>query len=564
MSDLRNILKEEYKKKEEVVVSPASLMEMIEQLMGVVPLNERTSSGMSFDTQQMTLSMIPEIAVSEIGWSDVTTTAEGEVVQGPQRQLLEGYLNNIAGTTLAEKLTSLDDFYQQGYKGITENAEESRADMIRNVLSYLVFYKTLTTVITNFNASSAGFSFESFLATLLKGTQVPANTGTIADFITGTKYGGEYISLKLYQEGSLEVGGSFSDLVDDLVNDKMGNKMRYLVVLKNLRGSGLKQRGALTFYTFEFTLENVANIIAATNEKHAKCIIFPLIPDPDAPGGARLATPGEEQIPGRIKVTPEDFNSAYKAKLQNDLAAMEVYPDDLIDLIVKMPEFTFGDGEYLGKGTTGIPVTVARAAIRQAATGTAHEEQLQDTKYMRGITTALNRAIGATDTELKKVPQAARKAAITQVLPQFKRITYSTKKRKGSVTRLIKESRDWYNAQEADDETKKQALRLSNGYLNTLKFSMNKGLATSDGDPTNAQNLGVIKVGAEFIETMLNQVRDILNEQIFEIFTSLKDLSESLNSYFASGLKDDTDAKDAIGDAENIQSKTEEVRQVEK
>ncbi len=33
MSDLRNILKEEYKKKEEVVFSPASLIEMIEQIL---------------------------------------------------------------------------------------------------------------------------------------------------------------------------------------------------------------------------------------------------------------------------------------------------------------------------------------------------------------------------------------------------------------------------------------------------------------------------------------------------------------------------------------------------
>ena len=34
MSDLRNILKEEYKKKEEVAVTPQSLIEMIEQLYG--------------------------------------------------------------------------------------------------------------------------------------------------------------------------------------------------------------------------------------------------------------------------------------------------------------------------------------------------------------------------------------------------------------------------------------------------------------------------------------------------------------------------------------------------
>ena len=112
------------------------------------------------------------------------------------------------------------------------------------MISYLVFYKTLTKVVTNFNAASAGFTFESFLATLMKGTQIPTNSNTIADFTTGENIP---ISLKLYAEKTLHVEGSFTDLVNDLVEPKYnhpdGNAMRYVLCTKRITGEGLKQKG---------------------------------------------------------------------------------------------------------------------------------------------------------------------------------------------------------------------------------------------------------------------------------------------------------------------------------
>ena len=58
----------------------------------------------------------------------------------------------------------------------------------------------------------------------------------------------------------------------------------------------------------------------------------------------------------------------------------------------------------------------------------------------------------------------------------------------------------------------------------------------------------------------MNQVRDVLNEKVAEIFINLKSLSESLNSYFAGGLKDDSEAGQAVTNAENIVKKTEKTR----
>ena len=111
------------------------------------------------------------------------------------------FLNNIDGTDLEEKLTSLSRFYngeltEGGMTAQLDLDNASATEAVKKVMSYLVFYKTLTKVIYNFNAASAGFSFESFLSVLLQGKQIKANTGTIADFLTGDNVP---ISLKLYQ-----------------------------------------------------------------------------------------------------------------------------------------------------------------------------------------------------------------------------------------------------------------------------------------------------------------------------------------------------------------------------
>ena len=60
------------------------------------------------------------------------------------------------------------------------------------------------------------------------------------------------------------------------------------------------------------------------------------------------------------------------------------------------------------------------------------------------------------------------------------------------------------------------------------------------------------------MEAMLKEVGKLLNEEIFSVFTSLKTLSDSLNSFFAGGLSDDGKALEAITSAQDIQKKTAE------
>ena len=95
------------------------IQEVFNEVMGLIEktglITERKTKDLTFK-----LSMIPEIEVSELGWSDVRTPDDGgQPVKGRERQLLENYLQNILGSeaargldSLPQQLAKLSDFYQ--------------------------------------------------------------------------------------------------------------------------------------------------------------------------------------------------------------------------------------------------------------------------------------------------------------------------------------------------------------------------------------------------------------------------------------------------------------------
>ena len=266
-----NYIKENYFSDPSEAVGLNLIYEMIEDAFEVEVVSEnRRLLRERMEGTTLTLESIPDISVSELGWTDVRTVGDQEV-SGPARNQLLQFTKNIQGSDLQAKLTSLAEFYNNpdsiNLEGITAGQR------IASALSYLVFYKTLTKVISNFNAASAGFNFEAFLAVLLEGAQIQANTGTIADFRTGDN---TPISLKLYAEKSVVVGGSFNDLVGDLVEPKFSphDFMQYVVVMKSFEGEsqGLGVQGDLKFFRFNFTLDNVADLILESMDKSVVCI----------------------------------------------------------------------------------------------------------------------------------------------------------------------------------------------------------------------------------------------------------------------------------------------------
>lgn len=528
---------------------------IINEVLSLLLTEQTTPTSESFDW-----NAIPELSISELGWSD-TRTADVGGPQGGQRKLLEDYLNKIQGDNLKAKVENLSQFMVN-----PDLDSKSPGDKIAKILGYLVFYKTLTRVITNFNASSAGFSFESFLAVLTGGEQIATGQETIADY----KSGDDYVSLKLYNEASVEVGGSFQDLVDDLVDDAKNNSMIYLVVLKSLQGDGLDQEGTLSFHQFKLNLDNVGNFIAKSSKESRFMMALPL----DKNG--QLISLGEpepddlEEATQRVRTSSDqfikDFNETLAAEVKAQLEKrIEQIPElaevdglgELLNLIQlggeNFPKLT---GEGVSQAYNAI-----KAAIREIRGKTPENtklfKQMVQTPGMSSrknlgsaIELDFKTVLNGLLKKLKKDPEVSRKSGADTLLK-------SIRLDKASVDRSI----EYYNSLAGNPEMQKKALFSSYGYLGAKKFGVGKGVATGNVvvDLMPVEDLGVLEIGASRIVPILEEARGELNDQVFGIFKNLKTLSTEINAYFASGLQDEKAGKEASQASKDIATSTEEV-----
>ena len=556
MTDLKQILTEEYQKQ----ISNIDLKTLVEMIQDVLESPSEIKEdialpqGAKFDPQEMLLKMIPDIAVSEIGWSDVRTieTDEGkkQIVSGPQRKLLEDYLANIKGDDLAAKIDSLSKFYSEGADLIKKQSGSNRTRQIVQAVSYLVFYKTLTKIITNFNASSAGFSFESFLATLVKGEQIEAQSGTIADYIDRAAGKDIPVSLKLYQEGSLEVEGSYSDLVNDLVNPQfehpLGNAMRYVVCTKNLSGKRLKQKGKINFHQFDFTLNNVCDILLKTKERSQKCIRLPKVVVSGLSGGQQSGISALLALPEKDKMaSPQELEQLFIGELSKQIKKLKAEEQ-------QSPLRDFGDGD-LKELVYKLDWAKNDDLFNTGDRGVA---KMSKTKVLDFVKSKYDQAPQVVIALLKDAIIDANQKVVDSQKAKAK-----DSKRKLQIQNMVAQG-DFFSPEESARqykmlgfEQKKIALQNSLGYLRNFKFSLNKTQALAPSEPTNTLYLGSINVGTAHVVEALGKVKDILNEEVYEIFQSLKILSDSLNSYFAGGLKDDNLAKTSVDNAKNIETK---------
>jgi hypothetical protein len=546
-------------------------------------------------------SMIPDIPISEIGWGDVSTVTDEEgktqTVLGPQRALLQQYLDNIGSpsNTFQEQIKSLEKFYGPTGPADIMAAAETNADAISKLISYLVFYKTLTKVVTNFNAASAGFTFEAFLATLLHGVQIPPNTGTIADFTTGDMVP---ISLKLYAEKSLKVGGSYRDLVRDLgtPNSKFnhpaegGSGMRYVVCTKDITGKDLKQKGGIKFYQFDFTLDNVFNILASSMDKSQKNIWLPAAYVAAVKKGGTLDF--NSTLPSVAMHSPEDMEKMFIANLK-ELSKPEV---GSVTVGKTTTEFTarpealdpsFPSEEEMQYILQEIDYAKKDDYFNAIKIPAADEEEKDTKEVVRGISQLKKRALqglvrnayianhaNSPDRDTKKVPAGAwfgflsgRLWAANQMIVGSLKAAEMKLKR----TEALKETQ-WVT--DMDDlkvfykglpfEEKKQALLNSYGFLNEEQFDLNRAQATEKGAPIFSEYLGTILIGGQIVEDMLKNVAALLNDEIYSVFASLKTLSDNLNGFFAGGLSNDELAGTAIDSAKDIEKKTTKLKKSEK
>jgi len=549
--------------KENYFVKPPSLdflYEMIGDVMEVESNKRLLREQM--DSSTLTMQVIPEISVTELGWTEVRTVGNQEI-SGPARQQLLQFLSNIRGGELQSKLKSLADFYSNPDSVNLEGA--TPGEKIANILSYLVFYKTLTKVISNFNAASAGFNFEAFLAVLLEGTQIKANTGTIADFTAGDN---TPISLKLYAEKSLVVGGSFTDLVGDLIEPQFSphDFMQYVVVMKSFEEEtqGLSVRGELKFHRFNFTLDNIANIILGSMGKSIRCIELPVefieqIKAGNEEYDFNATLPSQENLP-----SPEELEVQFIDNLipmLQDTMQLEIKEINNLTQILNWAK----NDELFKPVSMGEREMVVRGSSRILADGPA---------LKNAVTMAFGEK-GYALSDLRRIRTAVKNA--NDIVRRSFSATKMADKRTSALNALgvfadAQASAEFYN--QLNPELKKRALLNTKGYLSTLQFDLNRGqvldIQNIAGEypavPSGQEStdIGTIFIGTEYVQDVLNRLTEELNQSIFAIFQSVKDITEGTYAFMAGGLQNDSEAQKAINASRTVEEKTQELRPGEK
>ena len=543
----------------------------------------------------LTLQAIPEIAVSELGWTDVSGQGDSEV-EGPERQKLSQFLQNVQGNDFVEKVRSLSAFYQDPDTAMAtmfpDGEAQNTAEQIKIALSYMVFYKTLTKVISNFNAASAGFNFEAFLAVLAGGFQVPANKGTIADFVSRSEGHDVPISLKLYGEGHLHVGGSFTDLVNDLASPQYDvPQMRYIACTKKFeddKKAGLDINGTIKFMRFDFTLDNIMNCMAISSKQSRNNVLL-------AREFISRVEAGSEKIDYRSELPGINLPSAQE--LENEFIEemhdlLKHYDEEHINYFIEMIGWSKNDAPFLPidivdydeTGTKTIIPTVVRGQSRIPSSNRGKpeaKERYQSLLRMvaENMPEDLRPGEGATKGERtsyeKQIAYIAQSfgAANARILARYN-ISELNKERDvilgnafDGVT--VEKSLEIYNS--LQPEQKKIALKNSFGYLNRKQFNLVQSAVENLNNLVPPETpvlpegqgsvvFGSLEVGARNTQNMLNRMTSILNNAIFDIFLSVKSIQENTYSYVAGGMQEDQKADAAITASSQVISKTVELK----
>ena len=598
MGDLFNLIEEVYEVEKGTLFKEAkSELQVLKEQF----LNERKS-------MTLTLDAIPEIAVTELGWTDVTGAGGDNPVNGPERQKLLQFLENIKGDDFVEKIKLISNFYDNPDAAMqamfADEENTSTAKQIATALSYLVFYKTLTKVIANFNAASAGFSFEAFLAVLMEGEQIPANTGTIADFLSRSDGTAMPVSLKLYQDGNLHVGGSFRDLVGDITNPKFDNDlMRYVAVTKRFEGGqkeGQDVNGFLKWYRFDFTLDNIFDILSKSSKHSRLCIQLPKKGQAFIDNLPGIAAPSAEEMENKYALAFTKEMEAMNAKTQEELQVDDAFVQQFLknlswatqlsdkffvpfdpDAKLSDEQKTSPDYEprapYVKRGTSPMHGSGPEfAALIQVVLGTLAQvnDTLSEPRYNledRAITNLRNGLAINIARRAKAANNGGGAADKLSILKQYSATKETIKRNK----RLNLKS-NWFSPEESTNrynamsrEQKLEALVQTRGFLSTEQFGLTQNMVAEIHTYSKSRVLGpnqdkaffgAINVGRKNTQMVLNRVTGLLNESLFDIFVNVKAIQDNTYAYIAGGMQEDTQAEEAIKASGNVISKTEELQ----
>ena len=355
----------------------------------------------------------------------------------------------------------------------------------------------------------------------------------------------------------MEVGGSYTDLVNDLVRR---GYMQYVVVMKSLeqarKNDPLSVEGSLHFYRFNFTVDNVFNILSSKKDEGGKASLIQL---PVSFMQDSAAGDFDKSMPKRGAVGVQDLEDMFNAKVQ-------AWDPQRAEAILEQVDWAKNQALYIGSngpgheafrkgsrsGLRGAPIYAALTPLVRSET---NPDGIIDPDEQSDIAATLFRFNDEVrDYRSKLDPE--RTAALGKL------------KFADAESSLL-----FYDS--LSPELKKRALLNCRGYLYGDRFSLNRGdvyaiveRATGPGgdggvlpDGQDKVSIGSINVGTSAVLRVLENVRDLINGSVFDIFSNLKVLTLNIQDYFAEGLRDDDKAQTAIVAADNIESSTEDVRQ---
>jgi hypothetical protein len=159
------------------------------------------------------------------------------------REIIEMFTAQIQGSTLHEKIASLNSFISNCDKACANTKDVSE------ILGNLVFLDSLAAVIRDFNASTAGFLFESLISALLGAgaQQVPTTGGLYQDTTDVIDNQGRPLSLKFYKLDPDDPKGYITGAKPNLraAIRSHGQPMIYLLGLKSTKD---KKVNSVEFY----------------------------------------------------------------------------------------------------------------------------------------------------------------------------------------------------------------------------------------------------------------------------------------------------------------------------
>ncbi len=537
---------------------------------------------------------IPLPTLSEMGWADPSRKG-GEIADETRSEMAQ-YLAPVTSesASLEEAIQNLQNFIDKQVEGAGDERENPMS--LSQLLSFLVFYKTLTHIISNFNKATAGFLFESLLGVLTGGQQIPAKGAgggeTIADFKYRGGKGGKgaqrWVSLKLLTSGGTDIDGSFTDLINDLSDPAMNHKMQYVVVLKALKGNKDKMTGALVFYEFEFNKETIYDFLSQSTAGQESLRIpnqkGRALLDGDAQQQTRWSSHSEmEALDFYIRDFFERGGPGGDSELPEDPNADE-FRDLVDDAATKLTSAYKSIRHDMGvfEGSKRSPEYKELERVYEEMRAMIFPDDDDTLNPWKSFHTWENyRGIG--DKEFGGRTKAG--GSIDRMYPVFKNLLAFFKRimeedtgqqnkkkpnwspspeeefmiraqsigKKGTGTRWLSIDESWKELSEEKDLQKfwNNVRRYSYGYLFRKRFIITQdNMKELTGEP-----FAVIKVGKDIIHSALTKMINDINGKMFRLFREMDILSRSLREFFMNDM-DESKGKEAQSAAEAVKNDT--------